>query len=151
MEDVNIYIETRMKGFRAQKGYYSYVLEFFTSSGEQKTREGFGELTEATETRLVLTAMTEAFSRLTKVCSIRVNTECSGVLSAISNGWVRTWKKNHWKNAKGQQVKNAELWKTFTELASNHLYAFETGQSEFRKWQQEEMEKLEKNGGNKDV
>lgn len=149
MDDVNLYIETRMKGLRAKKGYYSYVLEALDRDGnprEKDARSGFGIVEDATETKLTLTALTEALKRFRKPCSVRVITECDGFLNTLSGGWARNWKKNGWKTARGEPVKNAQLWKEFTELVSNHLYSCEKGVHKYRSWQQSEMEKMEREG-----
>lgn len=147
MDDVNLYIEIRIHGLRAKKGYYSYVLEALDCDGnprEKDARSGFGTVENATETKLTLAALTEALSRFKKPCSIRVNTECGGFLNALSQGWIHRWKKDDWKNAKGKPVNHAELWKEFTEQAEKHLCSYEEGPHKYRAWQQSEMEKLER-------
>lgn len=147
MDDVNIYIEIRIRGLRAKKGYYSYVLEALDCDGyprEKDVKISYGMVEDATETKLTLAALIEALKRFKKPCSIRVNTECGGFLNALSEGWVRSWKKNGWRNAKGEPVKNAELWQEFTELASNHLYSCERGAHKYRGLLQWEMKRMER-------
>ena len=34
--------------------------------------------------------------------------------------WIHNWKKNGWKNAKKEDVKNAELWKILDELINDY-------------------------------
>jgi len=34
--------------------------------------------------------------------------------------WIFNWKKNGWKNAKKQAVKNAELWQRLDKLVAQH-------------------------------
>lgn len=143
MDNVNIYIETRIRTLRARRGLYAYLLEFIDSRGYPRTKTGFGELENTTETRLALTAATEALKRFRKPCAVRVNTECGGVLNALSNGWVWEWKKQDWKNAKGDPVKNGELWKECTGLLENHLYSFETGHHAYKARLQYDLKRIE--------
>lgn len=147
MDDVNLYIETRIRGLRAKRGCYSYVLEALDRDGnprEKDARSGFGKVEDATETKLVLTAITEALKRFRKPCAIRVNTECDGFLNALSQGWIQRWKKQDWKNAKGKPVNHAELWIEFTEQAEKHLCSYEKSPHKYRAWQQAQMEKMER-------
>ena len=33
------------------------------------------------------------------------------VVNTVANGWINNWKRNGWKNGKGEKVKNVGLWK----------------------------------------
>lgn len=149
MDDVNLYIETRIKGLRARKGYYSYVLEALDRDGnprEKDAKSGFGTVEDATEVKLTLTALIEALERFKKPCSVRVYTECDGFLNTLSQGWIHNWKKNGWKRAQGKLVNHAELWEKFTGLAEKHLCSYEKGVHKYRTWQQDQMERMEREG-----
>lgn len=144
MEEVNLYIETSIHGLKAKKGYYSYLLEYIRPTGEPSTRQAFEKLEDATEARLILTAMAEAVRRIKKPCILRIFTQREAILMPIEKKWVKDWKENGWKNAKGQPVKNAELWKKLTEQLSTHLYTFHFTNHEYRAWLQVELQKIEK-------
>lgn len=38
-------------------------------------------------------------------------------VAAINQGWFRNWKENDWKNAKGNLVRDWEIWKYICEIA----------------------------------
>ena len=38
------------------------------------------------------------------------------VVNAKKKNWLLVWQKNGWKNAKGDNIKNRELWEKFIEL-----------------------------------
>ena len=99
-EQINIYIETTVKGPKAKEGAYLYIVENFDGDGQQRTAGGFCVQTE-TENRMVLGALIRAVGRVNEPSRIRVFTRCGHVLSALRNDWPRQWEKAGWKNAKG--------------------------------------------------
>lgn len=98
---------------------------------------------EATETRLTLAALAEAIGRLTRPCIIKVLTECSAFKVGVNQGWVREWQRSGWKNKRGEEVKNADLWKAVYENASIHAISISDRNNSYRTWLQEEMKKHE--------
>lgn len=42
--------------------------------------------------------------------AVEVVSDSAYVVNAINKGWIESWKKNEWKTAKGQDVKNKEYW-----------------------------------------
>ncbi len=44
--------------------------------------------------------------------------------TSCAEKWLADWRKNDWKNAKGQQVANAEAWKEIALLLDKHTYQF---------------------------
>lgn len=121
MFDVNIYIVTSVRGPAIREAAGEWIVEFVTSKGTPVTRSGIVYKERTTEIALVLELMKDAFSILTKTCSVRVNTECEHVLNVMINHYLPIWEKNGWNNAKGQPVKNKELWQQLNELMSRHL------------------------------
>lgn len=119
--NVDIYIETSVKGPARRRAAGMYLLQFITDSGDAVTRDGIIYREQTTENALVLELVAEAFSRLTRACSVRVNTECAHVLNAMHNHWLPQWRKNGWVNAKGKPVANAGLWKAAAGLMDRHL------------------------------
>ncbi len=51
--------------------------------------------------------------------SILLVTDSQYVLKGITQ-WIHKWKKNNWKNAKNENVKNIELWKELDLLHSKY-------------------------------
>ena len=53
-----------------------------------------------------------------RVNSLKIYTDSSYVQQGITT-WIKNWKKNGWKTASKQPVKNRELWETLDTLQSN--------------------------------
>lgn len=124
---VNIYIETSVRGPAVKRGAGEWLVEFIRGDGIPVTRSGILRKEKTNENALALELLKDAFSILTKSCSVRVNTQCEHILNTMQNHWLSQWKKNAWRNAKGKPVKNMELWKKCSELMENHCTEFSSG------------------------
>ena len=118
--EVNLYIETTLKGPAIREAAGMYVLEFIKQNGEPETRNEVIYCEKAKENELVLELLISALKRLNKPCSVLVNTECQHVLNTLNNTWLFMWEKNGWTNAKGKEVANKELWQQYLELQDPH-------------------------------
>ncbi len=140
--EVTIYIETDIKDPRKGPGRFGYVIEF-VKDGKPLTREGFGKMQDATETKLTLTALAEAIGRLTKPCIIKIQTECSALKVGINKGWVFEWQRAGWKTKRGSDVKNADLWQAVFEKASIHALSISDQVNAYKTWLAAEITKHE--------
>lgn len=120
---VNIYIETITKGFGTKEAAGEWLVEFTTPSGRKETREGMLWRKETTDFALTLELIRDAISILTKTCSILVTTNCGYVSGNIE--LVPRWEKNGWIAAKGEPVKNKELWQQVYGLIRKHYHFVE--------------------------
>ena len=111
MEEVNLYVATDVKGPRRQAGRGMYLLECLTSRGTQ-TRSKKLELEDTTENQLTVTALAEELERITRPVKVTIWTDCQYVGGSILNGWPEKWEKAGWKNAKGEQIADAEKWQS---------------------------------------
>lgn len=80
-----------------------------------------GEHTEDVENTVnakYLLAINEALERMKTKTEIHIKFNRTGrhVYSAIKNGWLDKWEEKGWKNARGKQVKNKELWQQHRRL-----------------------------------
>lgn len=121
MFDVNIYIITSIRGPAIRREAGEWIVEFVLRDGTPVTRSGMVYKDRTTENALVLELIRDALSILTKSCSVRVNTECEHVLNIMQNHMLPIWEKNGWNNARGNLVKNMELWQQCKGLMDNHL------------------------------
>lgn len=124
MFKVNIYIETTWKGPARRPGAAMWLVEYETKTGIPVTREGLVWLEDGTENQGALTALAEALEILTKSCSARIFTRCEHILCSTGNFWHIQWEKNAWHNARGKEVKNADLWQRVTEAMKHHACTF---------------------------
>lgn len=127
---VTVYIETSFRGPAIRRAAGMWLIEYIKSDGAPETRQGILKRESTTENALVLELLADAFSKLTKSCYARVNTECEHVLHVMQNHWLPQWEKNGWLNAKGKPVKNDLLWQQCKERMQKHTVTFgNTGNS----------------------
>lgn len=139
-EEVNIYIETTIKGPSKRAGAYFYIIERFNNFGEPETKGGFC-YDVATENQFVLAALIRAIKRIEEPASVRVFTSCGYVLHSLQNNRPVKWKKDGWINAKGDPVKNADLWNELLEVIDPHIYTVTDKEHCYEKWMHCEMER----------
>ncbi len=100
---VTIYIDTDNQIPRRQRHRYGYVVE-----AKGHTVEGFGEA-EETFSGTVLTALLAALGRIRATCELNICLRnCRVGADLVKN--MPTWRKNGWKNVKGNDIKNKDLW-----------------------------------------
>ncbi len=71
-----------------------------------------GSKKDTTNNQMELLAPIKALKKIPKGSNVQIFTDSKYVKSGITE-WIHNWKKNGWKTAKKQPVKNKELW---TEL-----------------------------------
>lgn len=144
MFDVNIYIETTVKGANKTNGYYGYVLEYFLQkSNEPFTRTEIEEEKNITANQLYLMACYRALERLDKSCDITIYTDSIYLQNGI-NTWMYQWYQTDWVNGKGEQVKNLDIWKPLHALTKKHLIKVEYVKAHnYSVWLQDEIKRRE--------
>ena len=113
--EIVIYTDGGCSGNPAPGGWANVILaenqEFPQSGGESLT----------TNNRMELTAVIQAFSAILSkpewACrQITVCTDSQYVKNGITQ-WIKNWKKNNWRTASRQPVKNQDLWTKLDELS----------------------------------
>lgn len=140
MQNVTIYIETTVRGPARRAGAGMWLIEYINRHNEPVTRQGTLYRGICTENSLSLELLYIAFSRLTKTCSVRVNTQCEHVLNSCWNHLPAQWEKNGWHKANGTPVKNADLWQKVYTLMKNHEVTFADGENAYRMVMRKQME-----------
>lgn len=120
---VNIYIESNLKGFRRQQGWYGRVVEYQKSNGELETREDF-ECLEATSNQIMLIAVTESLKILNKECHVKVYMDSEYVSNMVIQGRPKQWALNDWRTAKNEPVANQKEWQQLMEQLDKHKVEF---------------------------
>jgi ribonuclease HI len=72
-----------------------------------------------TNNRMELMAAICALESLKKPCRIVLYTDSQYVQKGITE-WLPGWIRKGWKNSKGEQVKNQDLWQRLQEASSSH-------------------------------
>lgn len=84
-----------------------------------KTKELNGGEADTTNNRMELMAAISALNALKEPCEVDLYTDSNYVKDGIG-GWIEGWKRNGWKTAAKQPVKNAELWQKLDEARKRH-------------------------------
>ncbi len=78
-----------------------------------------GSYKNTTNNQMELLAPIEALKKIPKGSKVQIFTDSKYVKSGITE-WIHNWKKNGWKTANKQDVKNKELW-TALDLLTNEF------------------------------
>ena len=78
-----------------------------------------GSKKNTTNNQMELLAPIEALKKIPKGSKVQIFTDSKYVKSGITE-WIHIWKKNGWKTANKQPVKNKELW-TELDLLTNEF------------------------------
>ena len=84
-----------------------------------KKTEIKGSKKNTTNNQMELLAPIEALKKIPKGKKVEIFTDSKYVKSGITE-WIHNWKKNGWKTADKQPVKNKELWEEL-DLLTNEL------------------------------
>lgn len=142
MFEVDIYIETSIKGPGRRKGWYAYVLEYQTRRNGIQTREDFGVQESTTYLQSGLLAMINALKRLNASCIVNIHTDNIFVKNMVDRKMLKEWKRNGWLNASGDTVANKQEWQRLEQLMSgNKVEFFQEKRNAYSAWMQEEAKR----------
>lgn len=123
MYEVNIYLESSIKGPGTREGWYGAVNEFVDKNQKIHTKESYSWEHETTYNRSILRALIAALKRMNASCYLNIYTDCRFVKSSIESNLER-WKANDFVNAKGESIKNQEEYRELAKLLSGHKWKF---------------------------
>ena len=86
---------------------------------DEKKTQIKGSKKNTTNNQMELLAPIEALKKIPKGSKIEIFTDSKYVKSGITE-WIHNWKKNGWKTADKQPVKNKELWEEL-DLLNNEF------------------------------
>ena len=84
---------------------------------DEKKTEIKGSKKNTTNNQMELLAPIEALKKIPKGSKVQIFTDSKYVKSGITE-WIHNWKKNGWKTANKQPVKNKELWEKLDLLTN---------------------------------
>ena len=82
-------------------------------------KELFGGEKDTTNNRMELMAAIEGLKALSRACDVSLTTDSQYVKQGI-NSWMAGWKKNGWRTAYKQPVKNKDLWQALDKECQRH-------------------------------
>ena len=86
---------------------------------DEKKTQIKGSKKNTTNNQMELLAPIEALKKIPKGSKVQIFTDSKYVNSGITE-WIHNWKKNGWKTADKQPVKNKELWEEL-DLLNNEF------------------------------
>ena len=84
---------------------------------DEKKTQIKGSKKNTTNNQMELLAPIEALKKIPKGSKVQIFTDSKYVKSGITE-WIHNWKKNGWKTANKQKVKNKDLWVELDLLSS---------------------------------
>ncbi len=95
-------------------GGWGVVLEY-----DGRERELNGAERATTNNRMELTAVIEGLRALRESCRVEIVTDSKYVIEGMKS-WIHGWKRNGWRTAGRQPVRNVELWQALDVEAARH-------------------------------
>ena len=116
MEEITIYTDGACSGNPGPGGWGAVLMY----KGNKKEISGGKKNT--TNNEMEVTAVIEALKNLKYPCSVKLYSDSAYVVNCFKQGWIFNWRKNGWKNASKEPVKNRELWEELYELHKNIVW-----------------------------
>ena len=108
---IKIYTDGSCLGNPGNGGWAAIIIE-----DEKKTRIK-GSKKDTTNNQMELLAPIKALKKIPKGSNVQIFTDSKYVKSGITE-WIHNWKKNGWKTASKQPVKNKDLWTELDQMTN---------------------------------
>lgn len=118
MEKVIIYTDGACSGNPGPGGWGTILMY----NGNKK--EISGAKNNTTNNVMELTAALEGLKMLKFPCEVELYSDSAYLVNGFSQGWIYNWKKNNWKTASKEPVKNKEIWEEIYNLTQIHKVKF---------------------------
>ena len=110
---IKIYTDGSCLGNPGNGGWAAIIID------DKKKIHIKGSKKDATNNQMELLAPIKALKKIPKGSTVQIFTDSKYVKSGITE-WIHNWKKNGWKTANKQPVKNKDLW-TELDLLTNEF------------------------------
>ena len=110
---IKIYTDGSCLGNPGNGGWAAIIIE------DEKKTDIKGSKKDTTNNQMELLAPIKALKKIPKGSNVQIFTDSKYVKSGITE-WIHNWKKNGWKTANKQPVKNKNLW-TELDLLTNEF------------------------------
>lgn len=118
MEKVIIYTDGACSGNPGPGGWGTILMY----NGNKK--EISGAKNNTTNNVMELTAALEGLKMLKFPCEVELYSDSAYLVNSFSQGWIYNWKKNNWKTASKEPVKNKEILEEIYNLTQIHKVKF---------------------------
>ncbi|HEV2696016.1 MAG TPA: ribonuclease HI [Verrucomicrobiae bacterium] len=113
MQEVVIYTDGGCHGNPGPGGWAAVLV-----CGEHR-REVSGGVAATTNNRMELQSAIQALAELKEPCKVEFHTDSNYLRDGITK-WLRGWKRNGWRTATKQPVKNEDLWRLLDTAVATH-------------------------------
>jgi ribonuclease HI len=86
---------------------------------KDREQELSGSERSTTNNRMELTAAIRGLKALNEPCEVEVITDSQYLKKGVTE-WIHKWKRNGWKSATKEPVKNKDLWEQLDQAAGPH-------------------------------
>jgi len=117
MKSVQLFTDGSCLGNPGPGGYGALLIY---NGSKKELSQGYKK---TTNNRMELLAVIKGLEALKSPCSLDITTDSNYVKDGITK-WIINWKKNGWKTAAKQPVKNVDLWKALDEQVKDHKIAW---------------------------
>ena len=118
MKKVTVYTDGACSGNPGPGGWGAILMY------NENKKEISGAEKETTNNIMEITAVLEALKLLKEECEVKIYSDSAYVVNAFNQGWIYNWRKNNWKTANKEPVKNKELWEELYGLTKIHKVNF---------------------------
>ena len=108
---IKIYTDGSCLGNPGNGGWAAIIID------DKKKTNIKGSKKDTTNNQMELLAPIKALKKIPKGSSVQIFTDSKYVKSGITE-WIHNWKKNGWKTANKQPVKNKDLWTELDQMNS---------------------------------
>lgn len=141
-KEVNLYIDTSIRGPKRKMGAYGYVLETQTAAGPATLTKVEKTECESTEHQSLCMALLKALKRIRTECKLILYTDSEYIGAAFTKGWLTEWHQSGWNTKKGTPVANAELWEPISETVQRlEVQVKVKEEHSYKEWLRREVEK----------
>lgn len=103
----NVYIETSIQWNEVKDGIVGIAV---TVDDPENAKSFFGHVQGCSESAAVLYGIKSVLTYLSSCNEICLHTTCQFVANAFTNGWPYKWQIDEFKDAKGKEIKNRDIW-----------------------------------------
>ena len=108
---IKIYTDGSCLGNPGNGGWAAIIID------DEKKPRIKGSKKNTTNNQMELLAPIKALKKIPKGSSVQIFTDSKYVKSGITE-WIHNWKKNGWKTANKQPVKNKDLWTELDQMTN---------------------------------
>ncbi len=141
MRDVNIYIESSIKGAKRKNGIVGIVLQ--AGNDDAATKSIFGIVKDVTAYEAILICLSRALGYIKQGCGkIYIHTDSGYVYQNCSTTRQIQWLESGFKTSKGEEVKYKAQWQAiYRGLSGKEFEVVYNQPNSFKGWLKNEVER----------